>query len=57
MRIEWVTVLSLQEMVGSTEEEEALQLTGKSNYKAFSDYLKNPLIMEQPDLVATRICV
>jgi len=31
----------------------ALQLTGKSNYKAFSDYLKNPLIMEQPDLVAT----
>ncbi len=31
----------------------ALQLTGKSNYKAFSEYLKNPLIMEQPDLVAT----
>jgi putative chitinase len=31
----------------------ALQLTGKSNYKAFSDYLKNPLIMEQPDLVAS----
>lgn len=31
----------------------ALQLTGKSNYKAFSDYLKNPLIMEQPELVAT----
>ena len=30
----------------------ALQLTGKSNYKAFSDYLKNPLIMEQPDMVA-----
>ena len=30
----------------------ALQLTGKSNYKAFSDYLKNPIIMEQPDLVA-----
>ena len=30
----------------------ALQLTGKSNYKAFSDYLKNSLIMEQPDLVA-----
>lgn len=30
----------------------ALQLTGKSNYKAFADYLKNPLIMEQPDLVA-----
>ncbi len=30
----------------------ALQLTGKTNYKAFSDYLKNPLIMEQPDLVA-----
>ena len=31
----------------------ALQLTGKSNYKAFSEYLKNPLIMEQPDLVST----
>jgi len=30
----------------------ALQLTGKANYKAFSDYLKNPLVMEQPDLVA-----
>ena len=30
----------------------ALQLTGKANYKAFADYLKNPLIMEQPDLVA-----
>jgi putative chitinase len=30
----------------------ALQLTGKANYKAFSDYLKNPLIMEQPDMVA-----
>ena len=31
----------------------ALQLTGKANYEAFSKYLKNPLIMEQPDLVAT----
>jgi len=30
----------------------ALQLTGKANYKVFSDYLKNPLVMEQPDLVA-----
>jgi putative chitinase len=30
----------------------ALQLTGKSNYKAFSDYLKKPEIMETPDLVA-----
>jgi len=30
----------------------ALQLTGKANYKAFSDYLKNPEIMENPDLVA-----
>ena len=30
----------------------ALQLTGKANYKAFSDYLKNPLVMEHPDLVA-----
>jgi putative chitinase len=31
----------------------ALQLTGKSNYQAFSDYLKNPDIMINPDLVAT----
>lgn len=31
----------------------ALQLTGKSNYQAFSDYLKNPEIMTNPDLVAT----
>jgi putative chitinase len=31
----------------------ALQLTGKSNYQAFSDYLKNPEIMVNPDLVAT----
>jgi putative chitinase len=31
----------------------ALQLTGKENYKAFSDYLKNPEIMTNPDLVAT----
>jgi len=31
----------------------ALQLTGKSNYKAFSDYLKKPEIMDNPDLVAT----
>ena len=30
----------------------ALQTTGRANYKAFSDYLKNPLIMENPDLVA-----
>ena len=30
----------------------ALQLTGKANYKAFSDYLKKPEIMETPDLVA-----
>lgn len=31
----------------------ALQLTGRSNYKNFADYLKNPEIMENPDLVAT----
>lgn len=31
----------------------ALQLTGKANYKAFSDYLKKPEIMTNPDLVAT----
>lgn len=31
----------------------ALQTTGKGNYQAFSDFLKNPEIMENPDLVAT----
>ncbi len=31
----------------------ALQLTGKANYQAFSDYLKNPEIMKNPDLVST----
>lgn len=31
----------------------ALQLTGKSNYQLFSNYLKKPEIMENPDLVAT----
>jgi len=33
----------------------ALQLTGKDNYKAFSDYLKNPEIMTNPDLVANEL--
>jgi putative chitinase len=31
----------------------ALQLTGKANYKAFSEYLNKPEIMDNPDLVAT----
>ena len=31
----------------------ALQTTGKSNYQSFSDYLKKPEIMTNPDLVAT----
>jgi len=31
----------------------ALQLTGKDNYKIFSEYLKKPEIMTNPDLVAT----
>jgi putative chitinase len=31
----------------------ALQLTGKDNYKAFSEYLHKPEIMTNPDLVAT----
>jgi putative chitinase len=30
----------------------ALQLTGKSNYQAFADYLKRPEIIENPDLVS-----
>lgn len=31
----------------------ALQLTGKDNYKSFSDSIKKPEIMTNPDLVAT----
>ena len=31
----------------------AIQLTGKANYKGFSDYLKNPEIMANPDLVSS----
>lgn len=31
----------------------ALQLTGKSNYQAFADYLKKPEIITNPDLVAS----
>lgn len=31
----------------------ALQLTGKYNYREFSEYVKRPEIMEYPDLVAT----
>lgn len=32
----------------------ALQLTGKSNYKEFSDYLKDPDVVVNPDVVATK---
>lgn len=31
----------------------AIQLTGKDNYKLFSDSIKKPEIMKRPDLVAT----
>jgi len=31
----------------------ALQLTGKSNYQAFSDFVKDPTIMANPDKVST----
>lgn len=31
----------------------AIQLTGKNNYQAFSQYLKKPEIVTNPDLVAT----
>ena len=34
----------------------ALQLTGKSNYKAFADYIGRPDIMTNPDLVAGELC-
>jgi putative chitinase len=33
----------------------ALQLTGKFNYKAFSDYIGRPDVMTNPDLVATEL--
>jgi putative chitinase len=32
----------------------ALQLTGKDNYKAFSDFVKDPEVLSNPDLVATK---
>lgn len=31
-----------------------LQTTGKANYKEFSDFIKDPLIMSNPELVATK---
>ena len=34
----------------------ALQLTGKANYQAFSDYIKRPDVMANPDLVAGELC-
>lgn len=33
----------------------ALQLTGKSNYQAFADYMKRPDVMTNPDIVATEL--
>lgn len=34
----------------------ALQLTGKSNYQAFADYIGRPDVMTNPDLVAGELC-
>ena len=34
----------------------ALQLTGKSNYHAFANYINRPDVMMLPDLVATELC-
>ena len=34
----------------------ALQLTGKSNYQAFADYINRPDVMDNPDLVANELC-
>ena len=34
----------------------ALQLTGKSNYQAFADYVHRPDVMTNPDLVAGELC-
>jgi putative chitinase len=33
----------------------ALQLTGKFNYKAFSDYIGRPEVMTNPDIIATEL--
>jgi putative chitinase len=32
----------------------AIQLTGKNNYKEFSDHIKDPEVMTNPDVVATK---
>ena len=32
----------------------AIQLTGKSNYQAFSTYIKDPEVMTKPDVVASK---
>lgn len=34
----------------------ALQLTGKSNYQAFADYIGRPDVMTNPDLVSGELC-
>ena len=34
----------------------ALQLTGKSNYEAFADYIDRPDVVDNPNLVATELC-
>ena len=34
----------------------ALQLTGKSNYQAFADYIGRPDVMDNPDLIAGELC-
>jgi putative chitinase len=34
----------------------ALQLTGKSNYQAFADYVSRPDVTTNPDLVAGELC-
>ena len=34
----------------------ALQLTGKSNYQAFSDYIGRPDVMTNPDIVSGELC-
>jgi putative chitinase len=34
----------------------ALQLTGKDNYQAFTNYINRPEVMHDPDLVAGELC-
>ena len=54
MVTEWGMEMKLLVMGISLEVEGALQLTGKNNYRAFSEHLNNPEIIKDPKLVANQ---